>query len=146
MHSITFAQFYNCFTQPVITCSKLTIETLEQGVKYLPIKTPKRRLGRHSGVVNVNFEHILLLTLFNMFLLLTLSRLGSSWYLNYKNIVYNEFYIFMRQKIRSSHLRCFQHSCFSYEICEIFKNTYLEEHLQTTASKRCKNLKLRSCW
>ena len=23
---------------------------------------------------------------------------------------------------------------FSYEICEIFKNTYFEEHLQTTAS------------
>ena len=27
-----------------------------------------------------------------------------------------------------------QHTCFSCEICEIFKNTYLEEHLQTTAS------------
>ena len=25
----------NCMTQPAITCSKLTTETLEQGVKYV---------------------------------------------------------------------------------------------------------------
>ena len=48
-------------TQPAITCSKLTIGTLEQGVKW-----------RCSGVFIVNFEHISHLVL--MFLLLTLSR------------------------------------------------------------------------
>ena len=44
-------------TQLVFTCSKLTIETLEQNVKYVPkltIKTPERR----SDVFIVNFEHI----------------------------------------------------------------------------------------
>ena len=51
--------------QPVITCSKLTIETLEQCVKCskLTIKTPERRHWRHQndaiGVVLVS----LLLTL-----------------------------------------------------------------------------------
>ena len=30
-------------TQPVFTCSKLTIETLEQGVKYVTRTTPDRR-------------------------------------------------------------------------------------------------------
>ena len=46
-------------TQPAFTCSKLTIETLEQGVK------------RRSGVFIVNFEHISHLVL--VFLLLTLN-------------------------------------------------------------------------
>ena len=48
-------------TQPVFTCSKLTIKTLEQGVKYVPkliIKTPERRQLRLSRVFIVNFEHI----------------------------------------------------------------------------------------
>ena len=61
--------------QPPITCSKLTIETQEHGVKYvqsLTIKTPKQRHFRRSGVIIVNFEHILHLVL--VFLLLTLSR------------------------------------------------------------------------
>ena len=48
-------------TQPAITCSKLAIETLEQGVKW-----------RRSGVLIVNFEHISHLVL--MFILLTLSK------------------------------------------------------------------------
>ena len=51
-----------CFFQPAITCPKLMIETLEQGVKY----------GRLSGVFIVNFEHISHLVL--VFLLLTLSK------------------------------------------------------------------------
>ena len=34
-----------CFFQPAITCPKLMIETLEQGVKY----------GRLSGVFIVNY-------------------------------------------------------------------------------------------
>ena len=37
----------NALAQPAFTCSNLTIETLEQGVKYvqkLTIKTPERRL------------------------------------------------------------------------------------------------------
>ena len=55
---------------PALTCSKLTIETLEQGVKIcskLTIKTPERR----SGVFIVNFDNIL--HLFVVFLLLTLN-------------------------------------------------------------------------
>ena len=49
--------------QPAITYSKLTIETLEQDVKYVQIR---------SGVFIVNFEHISHLVL--PFLLLTLNR------------------------------------------------------------------------
>ena len=49
---------------PAITCSKLTIETLEQDVKYVH--------WRRSGVFIVNSEHISHLVL--VFLLLTLSR------------------------------------------------------------------------
>ena len=63
-------------TQPVFTCSKLIIETLEQGVKYVPkliIKTPERRQLRRSGVFIVNFEHIPHLVL--MFPSLTLNML-----------------------------------------------------------------------
>ena len=48
-------------SQPVITCSKLTIETLEQGFEIcskLTIKTPKRRHWRGFGFFIVNFEHI----------------------------------------------------------------------------------------
>ena len=49
---------------PASTCSKLTIETLEQDVKYVH--------WRRSGVFIVNSEHISHLVL--VFLLLTLSR------------------------------------------------------------------------
>ena len=51
-------------SQPAITCSKLTIETLEQSVKYvkLTIKTPKRHKKQH-------ISHLVL-----MFLFLTLRR------------------------------------------------------------------------
>ena len=49
-------------TQSAFTFSKLTIETLEQGVKYV----------QSSGVFIVNFEHISHLVL--VLLLLTLSR------------------------------------------------------------------------
>ena len=54
-------------TQPAITCSKLTIETLEQGVNYVQICQ-----WRRSGVFIVNFEHISHLVL--LFLLLTLNK------------------------------------------------------------------------
>ena len=46
------------------TCSKLTIETQQQGVKYVHVK-------RRSGVFIVNFEHISHLVL--MFLFVTMS-------------------------------------------------------------------------
>ena len=49
-------------TQPAFTCSKLTVEKLEQGVKYVFI---------------VNFEHILHLVLVGVFLL-TLSKYLSA--------------------------------------------------------------------
>ena len=48
-------------TQPAITCSKLTIETLEQRCEIcskLTIKTPKRRHWRRFDVFIDNFEHI----------------------------------------------------------------------------------------
>ena len=48
-------------TQLAITCSKLTIETLEQRCEIcskLTIKTLKRRHWRRFGVFIVNFEHI----------------------------------------------------------------------------------------
>ena len=47
----------NQVTQPAITCSKLTIETVEQGVKYVQSQ------WRRSGVFIINFEHILHLVL-----------------------------------------------------------------------------------
>ena len=55
-------------SQSAITCSKLTVERLEQGVKYVQI----RRFWHRSGVFISNFEHISHLTL--VFILLTLSR------------------------------------------------------------------------
>ena len=61
-------------TQP-ISCSNLTIETLEQDVKCSNsiTKTPKRRHLRHSSAfIVVNFENILHLAL--VFLLLTMGR------------------------------------------------------------------------
>ena len=42
-------------TQPTTTCSKLKIETLKHGVKY--VKTPERRQWHCFGVLIVNFEH-----------------------------------------------------------------------------------------
>ena len=48
-------------SQPAITCSKLTIETLEQWCEIcsdLTIKTPKRPHCRHFGVFIINFERI----------------------------------------------------------------------------------------
>ena len=71
----------NELVQQPIACSKLTIETLEQGVKLcskLTVKTPEHR--HRSGVFIFNFEHIRHLVL--VFLLLTLSRwmrAGNRW-------------------------------------------------------------------
>ena len=46
-------------SQPVFTFSKLTIETLEQGIcSTLTIKTPEQRQWRRSGVFIVNSEYI----------------------------------------------------------------------------------------
>ena len=42
-------------TQLAITCSKLTIETLEQGVKMFKVNYKDTRT---TGVFIVNFEHI----------------------------------------------------------------------------------------
>ena len=70
---------YLNITLPAITCSKLTIETLEQGeiCSKLTIKIPEQR-RRRSGIFIVNFEYILHLVL--VFLLLTLSREMPTWY------------------------------------------------------------------
>ena len=65
-------------TQPAFTCSKLTIETLEQGLgtrkicSKLTIKIPEQPQWRRSGIFIVNFEHVSHLVL--VFLLLTLNR------------------------------------------------------------------------
>ena len=45
-------------SQPAFACSNLTIETLEQGVKYVkktPIKTPESCQWHGSDVFLVNF-------------------------------------------------------------------------------------------
>ena len=57
--------------QPTITCSKLAIETLEQGVKYVHNKDTRTATLASICVFIVNREHISLLVL--VFLLLTLS-------------------------------------------------------------------------
>ena len=65
--------------QPVTTCSKLTIETLKQGLKCVPklsIKTSERRKWRHSGVFIVNFEHIYS-NLLLVFLVINLTSWGT---------------------------------------------------------------------
>ena len=52
---------FGVLTQPAITFSNLTIETLEQRCETcskLTIKTPERRHWRRFGVLIVNFEHI----------------------------------------------------------------------------------------
>ena len=62
-------------SQPAITCSKLTIETLEQWCEIcskLTIKTTKRRHWRRFGVFNINFEHIS--HLYSIVSIVTLSR------------------------------------------------------------------------
>ena len=53
--------YFLTLSQPVFTCSKLTIEALEQRCEIcskLTIKTPKRHQWRHFGVFIVNFENI----------------------------------------------------------------------------------------
>ena len=62
---------YGVPSQPTFTCSKLTTETLEKGVKYVKFNNKDIRT-RRSGVFIVNFGHISHLVL--VFLLLTLSR------------------------------------------------------------------------
>ena len=61
-------------SQSAITCSKLTIETRTRCeiCSKLTIKTTDRRQLSRSGVVTVNFEHILHFVL--VFLLLTLNK------------------------------------------------------------------------
>ena len=69
--------------QLTFTCSKSTIETLEQSVKYeicskLTTKTPKRLLRRHYGVFIANLKQISHLVL--VFLLLTFNRkMSTDW-------------------------------------------------------------------
>ena len=43
-------------SQPAFTCSKLTIETLEQGVKMFKVKNKDTRMT--PNMLKVNFEHI----------------------------------------------------------------------------------------
>ena len=53
----------NIVTQPIFTCSKSTKETLRTRREIclkLAIKTPERLHWHRSGVVIVNFEHVVL--------------------------------------------------------------------------------------
>ena len=61
--------FKEVASQPTFTCSKITIETLEQGTKYVHNKVNNKA----TRTTLVNYEHISNLVL--VFLLLTLSRL-----------------------------------------------------------------------
>ena len=83
-HFFPILYFYT--TQPAFTCSKLTIETLEQNVKYVQLtrKTLERRQWRRSGVFLVNFEHISHLAL--VFLLLTLNMQLPAGHLKTENL------------------------------------------------------------
>ena len=66
--------------QPVITYSKLTIETLEEGYEIcskLKIKTPKRHHWRCFGVFTVNFEHISHLC--SSFSIVNFEQVNSGW-------------------------------------------------------------------
>ena len=84
-HGSELEIIHNLTTQSAITCSKLTIETLELGVKCSKItKTPERRQWRRSDVFIVNFEHISHLVL--VFLLLTLSKQMSTGYCPFATI------------------------------------------------------------
>ena len=51
--SASFEILFADSTQLAFTCSKLAIETVEQGVKYI------RRQWRCFGVFVVNFEHVI---------------------------------------------------------------------------------------
>ena len=103
--------YWTLITQPVFTCSKLTTETLEQGVKYVHLCH-----WRRSGVFIVNFEHILHLVL--AILLLTLSN----------NFVIT-LYLVSRQTLQafrpSSH--AFLNSCYLYynELFQFSKYSYI---------------------
>ena len=58
--NITVSTSLNIPSEPAIICLKLTIETIEQGVKYnskLTIKTTEGRHWRCSGFFTVNFGH-----------------------------------------------------------------------------------------
>ena len=59
-------------SQPLVSCSKLTLESLEQGVKYVQIGNRDTRTVALFWYLYCNFEHISHLGL--VFLLLTLSR------------------------------------------------------------------------
>ena len=52
--------FEQTISQPAITCSKLTIETLEQGVKYVQsLKLPERRQSPVTLLLILNIFHTL---------------------------------------------------------------------------------------
>ena len=62
----------NIIIQSAFTCSKLTVETLEQGVKYVQSQQQRHQndARRRSGVFIVNFEHILGVFIVNFELIL----------------------------------------------------------------------------
>ena len=63
-----FETYNETRSQPAFNCSKLTIETLEQGVKYTPLTS----FWHDLGIFAVNFKHISHLAL--VFPLLTLNK------------------------------------------------------------------------
>ena len=77
---ISIFSYLISISQAAFACSKLTIETLEQGVKYV------QRL--RSGIFIVNFEHISHLVL--VFLLLTLNMQLSAGFGIYVYVYVNK--------------------------------------------------------
>ena len=57
-----FCEHFKCisiflnFSRPAFTCSKLTTERLEQGMKYVPSQQHRHKNGRRSGIF-INFEY-----------------------------------------------------------------------------------------
>ena len=81
--------------QSAIAISKLTIEALEQGVKYLTIKISERRHSPCSSVSVVNFEQV-----------------NAGWEKGNFPVISKEFYVSLkssviRQKCESQN-RCFK--------------------------------------
>ena len=85
------------FTEQTFTCSKLTIETLVQGVKYVESQQQRHWCHSHRPVVfNVKFEHIP--HFFLMFLLLTLSKYLSAEFRILVNTDLTDFPLFYSMK------------------------------------------------
>ena len=113
----------NFTSQVAFTCSKLTIETLEQRCEIcskLSIKTTERR--RRSGVFNVNFEHISHLVPVFLWLTLNMKLLAGLELVTLMNVfkkrnhpkvfINNCFLLITSMDIRKIYQLCQRNFCF----------------------------------